>query len=81
MRYVLCFISIVILMYVIMSPVMILLTFMRINVKKEGVIFILWQIVNYALYTFVGNNLLFIIMTIISVPLLRYYWHLIKDEC
>ena len=81
MRYVLYFISIIILMYVIMSPVMVLLPFMRISVKKEGVIFILWQIVNYTLYTFVGNNLLFIIMTIISVPLLRYYWHLIKDEC
>lgn len=44
-------------------------------VKILGILFVIW----FA-YTFVGNNLLFIIMTIISVPLLRYYWHLIKDE-
>ena len=81
MRYVLYFISIIILMYVIMSPVMVLLPFMRISVKKEGVIFVIWQLVNYTQLVFIENTTLYIIMTILSVPLLWYYCHLIKDEC
>lgn len=81
MKDILFFISTVVLMYVIISPVMVMTTFMCVKIRKEGVIFVIWQIVNYTQLTFIENTTLYTIMTILSVPLLWYYCHLIKDEC
>lgn len=80
MKDILFFISVVVLMYVIMSPVIVLITFMCVKIRKEGVIFVIWQLVNYTLLVHIKNDVLYLIMTILSVPLLWYYCYLIKDE-
>ena len=81
MKDILFFIFTVVLAYVIISPVMVMITFMCVKIRKEGVIFVIWQLVNYTQLVFIENTTLYIIMTILSVPLLWYYCHLIKDEC
>ena len=81
MKNILFFIFTVVLAYVIISPVMVMITFMCVKIRKEGVIFVIWQFVNYALLVHIKNDALYLIMTILSVPLLWYYCHLIKDEC
>ena len=81
MKDILFFIFTVVLAYVIISPVMVMITFMCVKIRKVGVIFVIWQIVNYTQLGFIENTTLYIIMTILSVPLLWYYCHLIKDEC
>ena len=81
MKNILFFINTVVLMYVIMSPVIVLITFMCVKIRKEGVIFVILQLVNYTLLAHIKNDALYLIMTILSVPLLWYYCHLIKDEC
>ena len=81
MKDILCFIFAVVLVYAIISPVMVMITFMCVKIRKEGVIFVIWQLVNYTQLGYIENTALYIIMTILSVPLLWYYCHLIKDEC
>ena len=71
---------IVVIHFIILSAFAVLISFMYTKIRKEGVIFVILQFANYFLLDQFKNGMLFIILTKISVPLLWYYFHLIKDE-